>query len=75
MLTNNFDVVSYDVKDLTSKVDVLNSEMAETKRITQHLQEDIDETRIIAWTALAFGVVGTAGSAASIGIQLRLQLK
>ncbi|KAK8880947.1 hypothetical protein M9Y10_003653 [Tritrichomonas musculus] len=67
VLTNNFDVVSYDVKDITSKVDVLNAEMSETKRVTQHLQEDIDETRIIADVALAFGVgsvvtqIGSAG--------------
>ena len=43
VLTNNFDVVSYDVKDITSKVNVLNAEMGETKRITKHLQEDIDQ--------------------------------
>lgn len=41
--------------------------MSETKRVTQHLQEDIDETRIIADVALAFGVgsvvtqIGSAG--------------
>ncbi len=59
MLTNNFDVVSYDVKDITSKVNVLNAEMGETKRITKHLQEDIDQVRIVSNVALAFGGCGS----------------
>ncbi|KAK8853643.1 hypothetical protein M9Y10_017204 [Tritrichomonas musculus] len=68
VLTNNFDVVSYDVKDITEKVDVLNAEMSETKRITKHLQEDIDETRMIADVALAVGVASMCTQIGSTGI-------
>ena len=28
---------------------------------TQHLEDDVDNLRIVSWTELAFGVAGTAG--------------
>lgn len=62
--------MNVDVKDLRDNVETLNSEMAETKDITQHLQKDVEQNRIIAGVALAFGVLGTVGSAESIGMQL-----
>ena len=68
--TNNFDVVSYNVKDITSKVEVLNAEKGETKRITKHLQEDIDHVRIVSNVAVAFGVIGAAGSIVNVGLTL-----
>ena len=70
MVANTVDVIDYDVKDVKLRVDVLNSEMAETKKVTQHLQEDIDNVRVVSNVALAFGVIGTVGSVASIGMQL-----
>ena len=70
IVTNTVDVVSFDVKSLTNKVDVLDTQMTETREVTQHLQKDVKTNRIIASVALAFGVIGTVGSSASIGMQL-----
>ena len=70
VLTNNVDVIDYDVKDINNRVNVLNAQMAETREITQHLEMDLKKTKIISYTALAFGIAGTIGSVASIGMQL-----
>ena len=70
MVTNTVDVVSFDVKEIRNKVDTLDTEMAETKKVTQHLQEDLDNVRMVSNVALAFGVIGTVGSIGSIGMQL-----
>ena len=70
MVSNTVDVVSYDVKDIRNNVETLNSQMAEQKQVTDCLQKDVEKNRIIATTALAFGVAGTVGSMASIGMQL-----
>ena len=70
IVTNNLDVVSYDLTEMNHKVNVLNSEMTEVKDITQHLENDVKNLRIVSYTALAFGIVGTVSSATSIGMQL-----
>ena len=70
MLTNTVDVVSYDVRDISGKVAVLNEQMVKTREVMQYMQRDIKTNRIIASTALAFGIIGTVGSIASIGMQL-----
>ncbi|KAK8845753.1 hypothetical protein M9Y10_020671 [Tritrichomonas musculus] len=59
VLTNNFDVVSYDVKDITSKVDTLRSEMTEQQNKTQYLKSETDKLEIMAGVALAIGATGT----------------
>lgn len=73
LVTNTVDVVSYDVKDVKSNVETQNSQMATQKQVTDCLQKDVEKNRLIASTALAFGIVGTAGSIASIGMQLAPQ--
>ena len=70
MVSNNLDVVSYDLNEMNHRVNVLDSEMVQVKDITQHLEHDVKNLRIVSYTALAFGIAGTIGSAASIGMQL-----
>lgn len=41
MVTNTVDVVSYDVKEIRNKVDVLDTEMAETKKVTKHFKKTL----------------------------------
>ncbi|KAK8880649.1 hypothetical protein M9Y10_003332 [Tritrichomonas musculus] len=72
MVSNNLDVVSYDLNEKNHRVNVLDSEMVQVKDITQHLEHDVKNLRIVSYTALAFGIAGTIGSAASIGMQLFL---
>ncbi len=69
LVTNTVDVVSYDSKDIRSNVETLNSQMAEQKQVTDCLKKDVEQNRIIAKTALAFGIAGTG---ASVGMQLSL---
>ena len=59
MVTNNVDVIDYDVKELTVRVDTLNAEMGQTKTIMKYMQEDIHTNRIIASTALALSAVNS----------------
>ena len=47
--------------------------MSETQQITKHLQEDINNVRVVSYVALAFGVIGTVSGVGSIGMQLALQ--
>ncbi|KAK8840029.1 hypothetical protein M9Y10_031314 [Tritrichomonas musculus] len=70
VLRNNFDVVSYDVQAISNKVDVLNSEMVAINLKTSSLEYDEENTRMISYVALAFGIAGTVGSAISIGMQI-----
>ncbi|WP_300485523.1 hypothetical protein, partial [uncultured Brachyspira sp.] len=70
MVSNNVDVIDYDVKELTTRVDSLNAEMGQVRTVMKYMQEDITQNRIIASTALAFSIVSMVGSAASIGMQL-----
>ena len=55
---------------MNHRVNVLDSEMVQVKDITKHLEHDVKNLRIVSYTALAFGIAGTIGSAASIGMQL-----
>ena len=56
IVSNNLDVVLYDLTEMNHKVNALNSEMAEVKDITQHLENDVKNLRIVSYTALAFGI-------------------
>lgn len=64
VLTNNFDVVSYDVKDITAKVDTLRGEMASQIEKTKYLKAETDKLEVISGIALGFAV---AGSVLSVG--------
>ena len=70
MVTNNVDVISYDVQEMNTTIESLKGRVSRTETVTQHLEEDVDNLRIVSWTALAFGVAGTVGSIGSIGMQL-----
>ncbi|KAK8893140.1 hypothetical protein M9Y10_021555 [Tritrichomonas musculus] len=70
LVTNNLDIVSYDLNEMNHRVNVLDSEMVQVIDITQQLEHDVKNLRIVSYTALALGIAGTIGSAASIGMQL-----
>lgn len=70
LVTNNVDVISYDVNEMNTVMESLKGRVSRTEQVTQHLEDDVDNLRIVSWTALAFGVAGTAGSIGSIGMQL-----
>ena len=67
MVTNNVDVINYDVNEMNTTMESRKGRVSRTESITQYLEEDVDNLRIVTWTALAFGVAGIAGSTGSIG--------
>lgn len=67
-------MIKVDVNYLTNKVGVLNTGMVEVKKITDNLKRDIKTNTVISSFEVAFGVVGTVGSVASIGVQLYLDI-
>ena len=74
LVTNNLDVMTYDVKDITDKVTLLNSEMAVQQQKTQYLEHEIDKINVKANVALVMGAVATGLSITSIGLQFKGQI-
>lgn len=70
IFTYNLDIVSYNLNEMNHRVSILGSEMVQVKDITQHLEYDVKNLRIVSYTTLVCGIAGTIGSAASIGMQL-----
>ncbi|KAK8866270.1 hypothetical protein M9Y10_009229 [Tritrichomonas musculus] len=69
LVTNNVDVMNYDVKYLTNKVNNLSSEMVDQQNKTKYLKIKTDQIEIVADVALAFGIAGTVMGGASLGLQ------
>ena len=54
LVTNNVDVISYDVNEMNTVMESLKGRVSRTEQVTQHLEDDVDNLRIVSWTALAF---------------------
>ena len=59
IVANTVDVVSYDVKEITDKVEILNSEMAEQQQKTQYLEVEVGNVKIMAGVALGFSALNS----------------
>ena len=68
LVTNNVDVMSYDVKEITNKVNNLGSEMAEQQLKTKYLKTKTDEIDAKANVGIALGVAGCVLGATGIGV-------
>ena len=68
IVTNNVDVMSYDVKEINQKVDSLGSAMVEQQLKTQYLKVKTDEIDIKANVGIALGVAGCVLGATGIGM-------
>ena len=68
LVTNTVDVVSYDVKDIKSKVETLNSEMAEQMQKTKYLSKKVDEVDMKANIGIVLGATGCVLGATGIGV-------
>ena len=57
MVTNNLDVISYDVKDIINEVDLLNSDMAVQKHKTAYIENELESVRVTAEAGLIVGTL------------------
>ena len=68
LVTNTVDVVSYDVRDIKTNVETLNSEMAEQMAKTKYLSDKVDEVDMKANVGIALGAMGCVLGATGIGV-------
>ena len=68
MVANTVDVVSYDLRDVKSNVETLNSEMAEQMSKTKYLEKEVDKIDMKANIGIALGAAGCVLGATGIGV-------